>query len=188
MRCTVASICVPQCYSPTEDVLGNAPVVGAGGAWSAQELLKGTGTMYFLPRVRREGGWGFNPDHTVPLSQNGELLKTEYTDEEMVTSPPFLPFAEDWLHSTNVVTAAQVAEVRDRILADGIPAQTFVAGSNAIDVFGDEGNYNYQGQQIDGWPRKDRRGNSLWYHSDIKDVSFFFTYPFFIRVVKGNSP
>ena len=177
-----------NCYSPTEDVLGNAPAVGAGGAWSAQELLKGTGTMYFLPRVKREGGWGFNPDHTVPLSQNGELLKTEYTDEEMVTSPPFLPFAEDWLHSTNAVTSAQVAEVRDRILADGIPALTFAAGANAIDVFGDEGNYNYQGQQIDGWPRKDRRGNSLWYHSDIKDVSFFFTYPFFIRVVKGNSP
>ena len=52
-----------------------------------------------------------SPDHTVPLSQNGELLKTEYTDEEMVTSPPFLPFAEDWLHSTNAVTSAQVAEV-----------------------------------------------------------------------------
>ena len=83
---------------------------------------------------------------------------------------------------------AQVAEVRDRILADGIPALTFAAGPTAVDVFGDEGNYNYQGQQIDGWPRKDRRGNSLWYHSDIKDVSFFFTYPFFIRVVKGNSP
>ncbi|MBQ0032833.1 MAG: alpha/beta hydrolase, partial [bacterium] len=177
-----------NCYSPTEDVLGNAPVDGAGGAWSAQELLKGTGVMYLLPRVRREGGWGFNPVHTVPLSQNNELLKTEYTDEEMVTSPPFLPFAEDWLHSTNAVTAAQVAEVRDRILADGIPAQTFAAGANAVDVFGDAGNYNYQSSTPNGWPRTDRLGNSLWYHSDIKDVSFFFTYPFFIRVVKGNIP
>ena len=47
-----------NCYSPTEDVLGNAPAVGAVGAWSAQELLKGTGVMYLLPRVRREGGRG----------------------------------------------------------------------------------------------------------------------------------
>lgn len=133
-----------------------------------------------------EGGWGFNPDHTVPLSQNNELLKTEYTDEEMVTSPPFLPFAEDWLHSTNAVTATQIAEVRDRILADGIPALTFAAGAN--ETGGVTDNYNYQSQSPNGWPRKDKQGNPLWYHSDVKDVSYYYTYPFFIRVVKGNNP
>ena len=171
-----------NCYSPTEDVLGNAPAVGAGGAWSAQELLKGTGTMYFLPRVRCEGGWGFNPDHTVPLSQNGELLKTEYTDEEMVTSPPFLPFAEDWLHSTNAVTSAQVAEVRDRILADGIPALTFAAGANAVDVFGDAGNYNYQAATPNGWPRT----TGVWRHSDLKDVAYFYVWKLFEKIRKGE--
>ena len=41
-----------NCYSPTEDVLGNAPVVGAGGACSVQELLKGTGTKQL--NVRRK--------------------------------------------------------------------------------------------------------------------------------------
>ena len=166
-------------------MLGNAPDVGAGGAWSAQELLKGTGTMYLLPRVRREGGWGFNPEHTVPLSQNGELLKTVYTDEEMVTSPPFLPFAErDWLHTTNAVTVAQVAEVRDRILADGIPALTFAAGANAVDVFGDEGNYNYQNEDgaPNGWPRKD----GAWRHSDIKDVSYYYVWKLFEKIKKGE--
>ena len=170
-----------NCYSPTEDVLGNAPAVGAGGAWSAQELLKGTGTMYLLPRVRREGGWGFNPDHTVPLSQDGELLKTEYTDEEMVTSPPFLPFAEDWLHSTNAVTAAQVAEVRDRILADGIPALTFAAGANPVD--GVSGNYNYQGADNtpNGWPRKN--GDvAVWEHSDIRNVAYYYVHVLFEKI------
>ena len=170
-----------NCYSPTEDVLGNAPAVGAGGAWSAQELLKGTGTMYLLPRVRREGGWGFNPDHTVPLSQNGELLKTEYTDEEMVTSPPFLPFAEEWLHATNAVTAAQVAAVRDRILADGIPAQTFAAGANPVGVFGDAGNYNYQSATPNGWPRKN--GDvAVWEHSDIKNVAYYYVHVLFEKI------
>ena len=169
-----------NCYSPTEDVLGNAPAVGAGGVWSVQELLKGTGTMYFLPRVRREGGWGFNPDHTVPLSQNGELLKTEYTGEEMVTSPPFLPFAEDWLHSTNAVTSAQVAEVRDRILADGIPAQTFAAGANAIS--GVSGNCNMDSLRNDRWP-SNRDG---WFHSDLKNVAFWYTYKLFQKIVKGE--
>lgn len=105
--------------------------------WQKQETLKG----FRMPAGTAYGGWGFNPDHTVPLSQNTELLKTEYTDEEMVTSPPFLPFAEDWLHSTNAVTTTQIAEVRDRILADGIPALTFAAGAN--EAGGATDNYNY---------------------------------------------
>ena len=133
-----------------------------------------------------EGGWGFNPDHTVPLSQNNELLKTEYTEEEMITSPPFLPFAErDWLHATNAVTAAQIAEVRDRILADGIPALTFAAGANPIGVFGSSGNYNYQSDQNtpNGWPRKNDDDNPIWEHSDIKNVAYFYTYKLFQEIV-----
>ena len=166
-------------YSPTEDVLANAPAVGAGSVWAAQELLKGTGTMYLLPRVRREGGWGFNPQHTVPLSQD-ELLKTEYTDEEMVTSPPFIPFAGDWLHSTNDVTAAQVAEVRDRILADGIPALTFAVGANPVG--GVSGNYNMDSLRDDRWP-SNRDG---WFHSDLKNVAFWYTYKLFKKIVNGE--
>ena len=180
-----------NCYSPTEDVLGNAPAVGAGGAWSAQELLKGTGTMYLLPCVRREGGWGFNPDHTMPLSQNNELLKTEYTDEEMVTSPPFLPFAErDWLHSTNAVTATQIAEVRDRILADGIPALTFAAGANETGGATDDYNYNSFMANVESWPRFSRENGVkrlLWHHSDIKNIAYYFVYPLFeLLVSEGN--
>lgn len=130
-----------------------------------------------------EGGWGFNPDHTVPLSQNTELLKTEYTDEEMVTSPPFLPFAEDWLHSTNAVTATQIAEVRDRILADGIPALTFAAGANVIGAFGEWGNYNYQSATLVGWPKTDDNDNPVWEHSDIKNVAYFYVRQLFKKIV-----
>ena len=101
----------------------------------------------------------------------------------MVTLPPFLPFAEDWLHSANAVTATQVAEVRDRILADGIPAQTYAAGANAVGVFEDEGNYNYQGQQIDGWPKTDDNDNPVWEHSDIKDVAYFYVRQIFKKIV-----
>jgi len=172
-----------NCYSPTEDVLGNAPAVGAGSVWSAQELLKGTGTMYLLPRVRCEGGWGFNPLHTVPLSTD-ELLKTEYTDEEMIVSPPFRPFADNWFHSTNSVSAAQVAEVRDRVLADGIPAQTFAAGANPVAAFDATGNYNYQNEDAtpNGWPdgcksdMPDGSRQNIWAHSDIKKIAYWYVY------------
>lgn len=129
-----------------------------------------------------EGGWGFNPDHTVPLSQNTELLKTEYTDEEMVTSPPFLPFAEDWLHSTNAVTTTQIAEVRDRILADGIPALTFAAGANEAGGLVD--NYNYQNVSgtPNGWPRT----TGVWRHSDLKDVAYFYVWKLFEKIRRGE--
>lgn len=98
----------------------------------------------------------------------------------------FLPFAEDWLHATNAVTAAQVAAVRDRILADGIPAQTFAAGANAID--GVSGTYNYNSfmANLESWPRFNRENGVkrlLWYHSDIKDIAYYFVYPLFEQLV-----
>ena len=87
--------------------------------------------------------------------------------------------------STNVLNITDYG-LGAKMLGDAIPAESFAAGRN--ETGGLAGNYNFQGQQIDGWPRNDRESNPLWYHSDVKDVSFFFTHPFFIRVVKGNSP
>ena len=101
--------------------------------------------------------------------------------------PFFGSFADSSICATNgVVTITQA--LRAQLLADAIPAESFAAGRNMTG--GVAGNYNYQGEgnMPNGWPRKDRRGDPLWYHSDIKDVPFFFTYPFFIRAVKGNSP
>ena len=112
-------------YSPTEDVLVNA-TSGIGGAWPTQEILKGSVVLSLMPRVAFEGGWGFNREHTVPLAPD-ELLKTEFSEYELKTSPPFKPFADDWLHSTNSLTLAQVDTVLRRVLADGIPATTFAA-------------------------------------------------------------
>ena len=53
------------------------------------------------------------------------------TDDDIKMHPVFRPFDENWLFTTNTVTYAMVAPVRTRILADGIPAASFAAGTNA---------------------------------------------------------
>ena len=175
-----------NCYSPTEDVLENAPCDGAGGAWSMQELLKGTGLALVLPGVKDEGGWGFNRTHTVPLSAT-ELLKTEFSDDELKMSPPFLPFSEDWLLTTNAVSEAQVLGVCARILADGIPATTFAAGANAIGGGFVDVNYHELMSNKESWPEDRMKGGQMrWEHSDIKDLSLPYVHKLFIRIVNGE--
>ena len=167
-----------------------------GGIWSSQELFKGCAVWYGVNSVtfagtRIEGGWGTNANYVanplayIPLTGFNASHFANYTRDDLITSPLFTSFNDGRMASTNAFNFVDY-QLRAKMLGDAIPAESFAAGRNMIS--GVSGNYNYQGQQIDGWPRKDRRGNSLWYHSDIKDVSFFFTYPFFIRVVKGNSP
>ncbi len=179
-----------NCHSPTEDVLANV-ASGLGSAWSAQELLKGTGTLAFMPRVASEAGWWFNQQHTVPLSKD-DLLKTEFTPDEMKTSPPFSPFADKWLHTTNAVAAAQVADVLPRILADGIPATTFAAGANEIG--GVSGNVSFHGLMSNEavWPKgrqEDVEGGgkrNVWQHSDIKNLAYFYVYRLFELIVESD--
>ena len=194
-----------NCYSPTEDILENPSVLKVlgmtvgettGGIWSKQELFKGCTVWYGINAgtfagTRIEGGWGINASYVanplayVPLVGFNDSYFENYTRNDLIGSPLFTSFNDSRMASTNALNIVDY-RLRAKMLGDAIPAESFAAGRN--ETRGVSGNYNYQGQQIDGWPRKDRRGNSLWYHSDIKDVSFFFTYPFFIRVVKGNSP
>ena len=175
---------VVSIYSPTDEVLENPALDGMGGAWSAQEILKGTGLASVLPSVANEGGWGFNRAHTMPLSAT-ELRKTEFSDDELKASPPFLPFSEDWLHATNTVSDAQVSNVRARILADGVPATSFAAGANAVGgSFADVNCHDLMANK-DKWPggRKidDGQGGKVnaWRHSDVKNLAYPYVYPLF---------
>ena len=178
-------------YSPTEDVLSNPEMDGMGGAWSTQELLKGTGLALVLPKVSDEGGWGFNRLHTVPLSAT-ELLKTEFTDDELKMSPPFLPFNEDWIHTTNAVAETQMADILPRILADGIPATTFAAGANETGGVSD--NVSFYGLMSNEavWPKgrqEDVEGGgkrNVWQHSDIKNLAYFYVYRLFELIVESD--
>ena len=170
-----------NCYSPTEDVLGNATTNGHGGIWSVQELYKGTAALHFIPG-NCEGGWGYNGEHTNLFGLLTEFAKTnDFTDAELVDSPIFRRFDNDLLHQTNLISIAQTE--LNKVLGDGIPALSFAAGANEISCFGDGGNYNYQrtGATPNGWPKKS--GDAIvWEHSDIKNVAYYYVYLLFEKI------
>jgi hypothetical protein len=76
------------------------------------------------------------------------------------------------------------ANLRAKMLGDAIPAESFAAGAN--ETGGGVMNYNMQTDTPNGWPRKNDSDEAQWHHSDIKDVSFYFTYKFFEKIRKGE--
>ena len=153
--------------------------------WKDEIKLYGTGLL--LQSIDVEGGWGFNRAHTMPLSAT-ELRKTEFSDDELKESPPFLTFSEDWLHTTNTVSDTQVATVRARILADGVPATSFAAGANAVGgSFADVNCHDLMANK-ESWPEDKTMGAQLlWEHSDIRQLAFPYVYKLFILIVEGET-
>lgn len=187
-----------NCYSTTEDTLGNAGVdewlVGRWWRdkyWAMQELNKGTAYAAAAPEswMHCEGGWGYNRYYatnswyvTWPNRRMTDRFRkaiSKLTDDDIKRNPVFRPFDENWLFTTNMVTSAMVAPVRARILADGIPATSFAAGANFIGNNGVAGNINYGTCRSGTWPRDENR----WLHSDIKKVAFCFNHLFFKKLV-----
>ena len=187
-----------NCYSTTEDTLGNAGVdewlVGRWWRdkyWAMQELNKGTAYAAAAPEswMHCEGGWGYNRYYatnswyvTWPNRRMTDRFRkaiSKLTDDDIKRDPVFRPFDENWLFTTNMVTSARVAPVRARILADGIPATSFAAGANFIGNNGVAGNINYGTCRSGTWPRDENR----WLHSDIKKVAFCFNHLFFKKLV-----
>ena len=188
-----------NCYSETEDVLANPALHGLGGAWSKQELFKGTTVWNALNAlslgtldVACEGGWGINtyyaanPMYYVPVSGFDESI-SNLTRDAVVFHPLFTPFrAEaDSMHSTNLFTVADVTyrkNLRAKFLGDAIPARSFAAGAN--DVSGVSENHPMTPSQFVGWPRS----QDEWRHSDVKDVSYFYVHHFYDFILQGDSP
>ena len=193
-----------NCYSETEDVLANPSLHGLGGAWSKQELFKGTTVWHGLNAVpflgldvACEGGWGINttyavnPYYYVPAYGFFANAMTNFTREGAIESPLFTPFKTETaaMHSTNLFAIADVTyrdSLRAKFLGDAIPATSFAAGANRIELLGNIGNLNYSDCMAAPWPQTSN-GDNMWYHSDMKDMAFFFVYPFYIDLAtKGD--
>lgn len=68
---------------------------------------------------------------------------------------------------------------RNTLLAEMIPAQSTAAGSNPINSLGGR-NYDMN-EMKNGWPAQ--RDDLRWRNSDIREVSFTFTFPVFEEIV-----
>jgi pimeloyl-ACP methyl ester carboxylesterase len=197
-----------NCYSPTEDVLKNPKVnkifgmsAGSdfGGAWSQQELFKGCALWYGVNSIafsgaEIEGGWGINarymanPLAYIPLSGFNPSYFSEYTREDLITKPLFTGMNEERMSTTNELNFVD-ANLRAKMLGDAIPAESFAAGAN--ETGGGVLNYNMQIDTPNGWPEsrsEEKDGNIVqyWYHSDIKNVSYYYVYKLFEKFIKEN--
>jgi pimeloyl-ACP methyl ester carboxylesterase len=194
-----------NCYSPTEDVLKNPKVnkifgmsAGSdfGGAWSQQELFKGCALWYGVNSIafsgaEIEGGWGINARYMVnplayiPLSGFNPSYFSEYTREDLITKPLFTSMNDDRMSSTNELNFVD-ANLRAKMLGDAIPAESFAAGAN--ETGGGVLNYNMQIDTPNGWPSQREKNTSngiirQWLHSDLKNVSFFYVFRLFNKII-----
>lgn len=197
-----------NCYSPTEDVLANPKenkifgiTIGEdfGGAWSKQELFKGCSLWYGVNSItfsgaEIEGGWGINarymanPLAYIPFSGFNPSYFSDYTREDIITKPLFTGMNDERMSSTNVLNFVD-ENLQAKMLGDSIPAESFAAGANETD--GVSQNYNMQSDVPNGWPSQRVEENQgtverKWYHSDIKNVAFYYVYKLFDKVVKEN--
>ena len=193
-----------NCYSETEDVLASPTLHGLGGAWAKQELFKGTTVWHALNavpflglNVACEGGWGINatyavnPYYYVPACGFFANAMSNFTREEAIESPLFTPFKTETaaMHSTNLYTIADAdyrRSLRAKFLGDAIPATSFAMGANAAN--GLEEHYDMQAAvQDNAWPSgrvvNDER---KWFHSDIKNVAYFYLHQIFNRIKRGH--
>lgn len=182
-----------NCYSPTEEVVGNK---GLFQAWIAQEKGKGTKLSNFfkLELSLQDAGWGrrtryrINPRYYAPFHGFFGAAFKYLTREEMITRPPFRDFnfrtAE--MHSLDAFIIDKNTDkerfdvLRGHFLGDAIPATSFGAGGNSVPGVP---NINYESCKTapEKWPAE-RKGE--WHHSDMKNIAYFHVKKLFDKLVK----
>lgn len=83
------------------------------------------------------------------------------------------------MFSSNITT-----HVVNAIIAQGMPALSYAAGRNSIDI---PGFYNYNmddsANQPNGWGRSGEPYNDRWLHNDLKNMAYLYTYILFNELV-----
>ena len=151
-------------------------------SWHKQEMFKGRGGIGGTDW----SGWNIEEDifGRDKISVSNAL---EMTAEDFKTNTVFYCYPQS-MNSTNIPLL-----VRGAHLAKGIPALTPPAGATAFggDMMTDEmvnlnNNANDGVPRPNGWPSQSSYPDR-WLHSDMKDVSYFFNFMFFKKVVEKGS-
>ena len=173
------------------------------GAWIRQELAKGGLLMDILGvfGCNSQGGWGFNDSETngwcdsyTDMDNNtkywlirpGDATLSRIPTEQLKTKP-FFRWFDDHIVFDPVRGSAEVDpstpdghRLQSTLLAEAIPALSFVTGGNPVAAFKDS-NINMTGLRSNGWPkeRNDGSNNLLkdrWLHSDAWSVAYPYVY------------
>ena len=196
---------VVNCYSETEDVVGNIDTNKSlvdQTVWAIQETLKGSSLLHGLNTwpwfdVECEGGWGINTYYTLnPLYYLGGFKPdvNSLAREDVIVHPLFTPFRaeSDAMHATNQFVVADADcryALRARFLGDAIPAEGLAAGANGLKprsgITGISLMVDCMANE-DKWPRKDNQENKLWHHSDWKNLAYPFVYQLFDKIAEND--
>lgn len=71
--------------------------------------------------------------------------------------------------------------VRNRLLAQAIPARTLPAGANYLKALPPDNNKDMQTEYTNEWPIKRTEDN--WRHGDVKEVAYPFVYKLFDAIL-----
>lgn len=133
---------------------------------------------------------GRNSHYPLWLTLGSMLGLSDLTREDVIEHPLFTPFRSETerMSSTNlfsVTDTAATSELRARILADAIPAESHAAGANAFDegVLADSISLMSLMSNNNKWPDKDKLDNLVWAHSDFKNLAYFFVFKLFDKFV-----
>ena len=173
-------------------------------SWVMQECLKGDSRLHAInlipgSHISCEGGWGRNAHYPLWLTLGSMLGLSDLTREDVIAHPLFTPFRSEAnrMCSTNlfpVTDTAATPQLRARLLADAIPAESHAAGANYLEALGENSNLRMDVDarsggymaNYDRWPEKNKDDNVAWKHSSFKQTAYFFTYKLFDYFVKGN--
>ena len=195
---------VVNCYSATENVVGNKGGLILDPVWKLQEKVKGTTALHVIngatvgySQIACEGGWGVNTHYALdPRYYLLWFMKkvSELKPEEVIVHPLFTPFRTEpeRMHATNrfeFADADEAALLRAKFLADAVPAESWAMGGNAL-AWKESACGNLQLDTLNNmsgqWPsERSGRYARTWLHSDLKNVAYFYIYPLFDRIVNG---
>ena len=165
-------------------------------SWHHQELWKGRGAANALGGTTWSG-WNIEED-LLGVNKISVPEALRMSPEDLKTNTVFYCYPTS-MNSTNISLLVRAAH-----LTQGIPALTRPTGGGVIlfgipsddnfnldsseDVTDDNGQNNSMLGVLrpNGWPTRPRWGNR-WLHSDMKDVSYFFNFKFYEKVIEKGS-
>ena len=165
-------------------------------SWHHQELWKGRGAANVLGGTTWSG-WNIEED-LLGVNKISVSEALRMSPEDFKTNTVFYCYPTS-MNSTNISLLVRAAH-----LTQGIPALTRPTGGGVIlfgipsddnfnldsseDVTDDNGQNNSMLGVLrpNGWPTRPRWGNR-WLHSDMKDVSYFFNFKFYEKVIEKGS-
>ena len=191
---------------PRETFLANAAIEifnkFVRHAWTQNEIMKGNALARTITGGTTHAGWDFYynpPNQFVAPSgyweRDGGILFPNYRmwlpsealnllPNEVKSKPFHTPFNYEKLYDLEEGSEeAAKEEVQFDLLSSAIPALSFAAGANPLEVLnpdqGENRNFNMMELKNGGWPR----GSGDWVHSDFRDVAFSYVLPMYEEMI-----